>query len=252
MIPNKEGNPKSIIRNAIVALSRDQAFENTVGRDMLRDETMVLAALPWSGNGHAFPRAWNDNDDRMCACWLQEQGVIIGVPMVAEAMQAVAALSPYHPVIDYLKRTEWDGIHRVEDVPVKFLGCEPSDYAGQVFLKWMISGVARVCQPGVKADCALVLEGPQGLGKSSALKALSSPWFTDEIAALGTKDAAEQTLGIWVVELAELDALIRASDIAAAKAFMSRSTDRFRMSYGRRVAEHPRQCIFAATSNRGD
>ena len=61
----------------------------------------------------------------------------------------------------------------------------------------MISGVARIYQPGCKADCALVLEGPQGIGKSTVLRNLSYPWFTDEIAAFGTKDASEQTIGVW-------------------------------------------------------
>jgi predicted P-loop ATPase len=113
----------------------------------------------------------------------------------------------------------------------------------------MISAVARVYMPGCKADCALVLEGPQGIGKSTALRNLAQPWFTDEIAAFGTKDAAEQTIGVWIVELSELDAVTRAADIAHVKAFMSRQKDRFRMSYGHRVGEYPRQCVFAATSN---
>ena len=115
--------------------------------------------------------------------------------------------------------------------------------------KWMISAVARIYKPGCKADCALVLEGPQGIGKSTVLRNLSYPWFTDEIATFGTKDASEQTIGVWIVELSELDAVTRAADVTHVKAFMSRQCDRFRVSYGRRVQEYPRQCVFAATSN---
>jgi predicted P-loop ATPase len=93
------------------------------------------------------------------------------------------------------------------------------------------------------------LEGPQGIGKSTVLRNLSYPWFTDEIAPFGTKDASEQTIGVWIVELSELEAVTRAADVAHVKAFMSRQRDRFRVSYGRRVKEYPRQCVFAATSN---
>ena len=59
-------------------------------------------------------------------------------------------------------------------------------------MKEDIAAFARVTEPGCKADTALILEDRQGLGKSSALKALAQPWFTDEVADLGTKDAASQ------------------------------------------------------------
>jgi putative DNA primase/helicase len=131
----------------------------------------------------------------------------------------------------------------------QLLGVVDSEYVRAVSAKWMISAVARIYKPGCKADCALVLEGPQGIGKSTVLRNLSFPWFTDEIAAFGTKDASEQTIGVWIVELSELEAVTRAADVAHVKAFMSRQRDRFRVSYGRRVQEYPRQCVFAATSN---
>jgi predicted P-loop ATPase len=112
----------------------------------------------------------------------------------------------------------------------------------------MIAAVARVTEPGCKSDCALILEGPQGLLKSTALKTLAHPWFTDEIADFGTKDAALQLAGAWIIELPELDSISRPS-VSRIKAFMSRTTDRFRPPYGRRVVEQPRQCLFAGTVN---
>jgi putative DNA primase/helicase len=71
----------------------------------------------------------------------------------------------------------------------------------------MISAVARIFQPGVKADCCLILEGEQGSKKSTALKTIAGLWFTDEIADLGSKDATLQTQGVWVIEIAELDSM---------------------------------------------
>ena len=143
----------------------------------------------------------------------------------------------------------WDGEPRLDRWTIDYLGVADFEYVRAVSSKWMISAVARIYTPGCKADCALVLEGPQGIGKSTVLRNLSYPWFTDEIAAFGTKDASEQTIGVWIVELSELDAVTRAADVAHVKAFMSRQRDRFRVSYGRRVQEYPRQCVFAATSN---
>lgn len=115
----------------------------------------------------------------------------------------------------------------------------------------MIAAVARIMTPGCKADSILVLEGPQGAGKSSALRILADPWFTDEIAEFGSKDAAEQTSGVWLIEVSELEGMGRA-DVNKVKAFASRSTDRYRPAYGRRPKEFPRQCVMAGTCNLSD
>jgi predicted P-loop ATPase len=185
----------------------------------------------------------------MLAEWLQGEGVNVSSAVAREAVQAVAYENSYHPVLMYLDGLSWDGESRLDRWTIDYLGVADSEYVRAVSSKWMISGVARIYQPGCKADCALVLEGPQGSGKSTLLRNLSTPWFTDEIAAFGTKDASEQTIGVWIVELSELEAVTRAADVAHVKAFMSRQRDRFRVSYGHRVQEYPRQCVFAATSN---
>jgi predicted P-loop ATPase len=103
-------------------------------------------------------------------------------------------------------------------------------------------------QPGCKADQVLILEGPQGTLKSSALQALANPWFTDRISNLGSKDAAMEVAGVWLIEMSELDALMKASN-SAIKSFVSRRSDRFRPPYGKHVVDHPRQCVFAGTIN---
>ena len=123
-----------------------------------------------------------------------------------------------------------------------------TEYSRAVGSRWLLSAVARIFRPGAKADCCLILEGPQGIRKSTALRTLAGEYFTDELADLGTKDAAMQTRGVWIIELSELDSLSH-SDVARIKAFMSRTTDRFRPPYGMRLLESPRQCVFAGTVN---
>src|SRR5512132_1741296 len=103
---------------------------------------------------------------------------------------------------------------------------------------------------GAKADCCLILEGPQGIRKSTALRTIAGEYFTDELADLGSKDAAMQTRGVWIIELSEFDNLSHA-EVARIKAFMSRTTDRFRPPYGMRLVESQRQCVFAGTVNHG-
>lgn len=84
--------------------------------------------------------------------------------------------------------------------------------------------------------------------KSTALKMLADPWFTDEIADLGSKDAAMQTRDVCIIEIAELDSMSRA-DVCKIKGFISRTTDRFRPPYGKRLIESPRQRAFAGSVN---
>jgi predicted P-loop ATPase len=93
-----------------------------------------------------------------------------------------------------------------------------------------------------------IMEGKQGLMKSTAIKALFDPWFTDEIEQLGTKDASMQVAGVWGIEVSELDAMSKA-EVSKVKAFLTRTTDRFRPPYGRRVTQHPRGCIFIGSTN---
>src|SRR5690349_20482256 len=114
----------------------------------------------------------------------------------------------------------------------------------------MISAAASAYKPGCKVDHALILEGLERAGKSSALAALvpDGSWYTDEITNLGSKDAAQDLRGKWLIELAELSAMNR-SEVETAKAFMSRSTDHYRPSYGRRSQDFPRECVFGGTTN---
>ena len=142
-----------------------------------------------------------------------------------------------HPVRDYLDALRWDGVPRLEHWTITYLGAEDTPLNRAFGSRWMISAVARIMQPGAKADHMLILEGPQGAKKSSALKALAgADWFTDELAEIGSKDAAQQMRGIWIIEIAELDAISRA-EVSRIKAFLTRTTDRYRPPYERYIVD---------------
>jgi predicted P-loop ATPase len=142
----------------------------------------------------------------------------------------------------------WDGTRRIDEWLSDYLGVERTDYSDAVGARWLISAVARIFKPGVKADCYLILEGDQGIRKSTALKTIAGEWFTDEIAELGSKDAAMQTRGVWIIEIAELDSMSK-TEVGKIKGFMSRAVDRFRPPYGKRPVDSPRQCVFAGSVN---
>lgn len=249
LITSKNG-PRAILANAITALRHAPEWDQIFQFDMFRQQTMLRGKAPWSLVYE--DRQWEDVDDIRVSNWLQHAGIVVGREIAAQSVEIVAKDRAFHPVTDYVKRCTWDADkHALDEWTIKYLGTDDTPFIRAAASKWMISAVARIMRPGCKADCALILEGPQGRGKSTALKALFHPWFTDEIADLGTKDAAMQLPGAWCLEIAELDAMHR-SDVAKIKAFMSRTADRFRPAYGARVIEQPRQNVFAGTVNHNE
>ena len=190
-------------------------------------------------------------DDLACCDWLQHEKINVSAAITADAVELVAHDCPYHPVKDYLLSCKWDGTKRLDTMMAVYFGAQLSPYSRAIGRMLMVSAVARIFDPGCKVDTLTVLEGKQGLLKSTAIKALFEPWFTDEIADLGSKDAAMQCAGVWCIEIAELDAMNKA-EVSKVKAFLSRTADRYRPPYGRRVIERPRSCIFFGSTNNRD
>jgi len=240
-----EGRILPVLANAIAAFRHAPEWGGVLAFNEFGFGTVVLKPAPWGvvPNGE-----WTDHEDRLATEWLQRQGILVSVEVAGQAVQTVARDHPFHPVRTYLQGLEWDGVERVDRWLSSYLGAEDTEYSRAVGSRWLISAVARIFRPGAKADCCLILEGPQGIRKSTALRTLAGQYFTDELADLGSKDAAMQTRGVWIIELSELDSLSH-SEVARIKAFMSRTTDRFRPPYGMRLVESPRQCVFAGTVN---
>lgn len=243
------GTPERNEANVIIALTSDAAFAGTIAFDEFRQEVVLMRAAPWDEAECVYPRPWEDSDDIRLAEWLQHREVNVAPLVVGRSVGAVARETRIHPVRAYLDMLTWDGTSRVEAWTSRYLGAEPTDLTHAMGSLWLISAVARVYRPGVKADHMLILEGEQGARKSTALKILSGEdWFTDELPDLGSKDAAIHMQGVWIVEIAELDAIGRA-EVSRIKAFLTRTTDRFRPPYGRHTVEIKRQCVFAGTVN---
>jgi predicted P-loop ATPase len=246
--PTKDGSgePKALLANAIVALRRAPEWDGVLSFNEFTLSTVTQRAPVFGGAAGA---EWTDHEDRLFADWLQHHEILVPVEIAGQAVQAVARDRTFHPVRDYLDGLKWDGAQRIDGWGSLYLGVEPTPYTSAVAARFLIGAVARVINPGCKLDCAFILEGEQGIKKSTALRTMAEPWFSDELCELGSKDASLQTMGVWVIELSELEVLTR-GEVGKIKAFMSRSIDRFRPPYGRHLIESPRQCVFAGSVNR--
>lgn len=245
----KRGDPKPVLINADIALRYSPEWDGVLAFDAFKQKIRVVKPPPIGGD---CPRDWSDEDDTKAAVWMQSNGIYVGRDMVSAAVHSIAAEHSVHAVRDFLTEIVWDEKPRVETWLVDYLGVEKNEYSMSVGRMWLISAVARIMQPGCKADYMLVLEGDQGVKKSSALEELcGQQWFCDHQPDLHNKDAQMQLFGSWIIEWAELDALSRA-DITAVKSFITRRVEKLRPPYGRYIVEVPRQCVFAASTNERD
>lgn len=259
-LQKSNGRAKKTLANALIPLRADPAWKGALHYNDFSHRIEIHRELPWrapsapaieTGPSGLEPRAWGEYDDLMLTEWLQNIGIEIATKIAGEAAYTVARENAYHPVKNFLGALKWDGTARIEKLLITYFGADDTLYHREIGRRWLISGVARIlgAGPDCKADCVLVLEGKQGLQKSTALKVLSSPWFLDDLRQFGSKDAAMKIAGRWIIEIAELTAMNEVT-VEACKAFFGQTMDCFRPPYGRRVIDAPRQCIFAASTNK--
>lgn len=250
----ENGEPSSSIANAMLYMLNHEGIAGTLAHNEFTGATLWLTQ-PKLIDDFADSReikpmsAVTDDEATLVQLWLQQHGQHHEHPTVQRLIDAAAKTKCFHPVRDYLNSIDWDGTERVHNFLHRYLGAPDDAYTRLVSRIWLVGAVARVMRPGCKMDTMPILEGPQGIGKSTAIRRLHGDTFsTDQLSDLGTKDAQQEIRGLWVVELAELDKLLKAMT-STAKRFLSSLADRYRPSYGRRIVEVLRQMLFVGSVN---
>lgn len=195
-------------------------------------------------------RMWNDGDDSNLRCSIENKYGLYHLQKYYDAFNVVARTKSFHPIKELIEAGEWDKQPRIDKFLTDILKCEKSNYHREVSRMIFYGGIHRLYQPGCKFDYMPILIGKQGCGKSSVVKwlALHDSYYGD-ISSIEGKDALENIQGVWMCELSELLAMVKTKDVEAMKSFITRTTDRFRESYGRRTKEYPRSCVFIGTTN---
>ncbi len=238
----------SNLAKALETMRGDPALANIFAYDEMLQAFVLTGPLPGKNEWHL--RTVSDVDVGLVQEYLQLHGLEnVSKDTTHQAVDIRAHERAFHPVRDYLDSVKWDGTERVGAWLHSYLGAELSPYTAGIGQMFLISMVARIFEPGAKADYMLVLEGSQGTRKSTACQILGGQWFSDALPDVGQgKDVAQHLPGKWLIEIAEMSAMSRA-EAAALKAFITRDTERYRPSYGRREVIQPRQCVFIGTTN---
>lgn len=245
---DSRGKLENTVRNELLALTHDLDFANFAFNEMA-NRVQVTGPVPWERpRDNKF---WRDADTAQLKSILDVRYMPFSTRNHDVAFIKVADDRRFHPIREYLDALPaWDQVKRVDTLLIDYFGAEDNDYTRAVCRKSIVAAVARVMHPGVKFDSVLILNGPQGIGKSTFYAKLAGEWFSDSLSLTDMKDkaAAEKLQGYWILELGELAGMKKA-DIECVKSFLSRTDDEYRPSYGRTVESHPRQCIIVGSTN---
>lgn len=249
LITSANGNTAGCLANAVTKLRESPL---TLSFNEFSSRMVHETTSPWGTRGD-----FDDYDAAKAAEYLQHNGVMVQSSIAREAALVVSHDRKIHPPRDFLNSLKWDGKPRVDRWMTDYLGGPDSELQWTISAAWTISAVGRIMRPGCIAKQMIVLEGPQNKGKSLALRAITNghldgdtgvQWFRDGMPEIDHKDIGQFMQGVWIIEIAELEA-IRGKAWSRVKSFVSSPVDSFRWSFGHYLKDHPRSCIFAASTN---
>ena len=225
----RNGTIKDTMANISAILRHDPNLQGIV-YNQFSNLLDVREALPWQ----QVKPGWSDTDLACAKLYFEHCYDIWSPTKFKDALLAVTSAERlYHPVRDYLESLVWDGVPRLDTLLIDYLGADDTPYVRAATRKTLTAGVARIYEPGVKFDSILVLNGPQGIGKSTFFARLGKKWYSDSLTIADMKDktAPEKLQGYWLLEISEL-AGMKKMDVETVKSFITRTDDKYRQSYG--------------------
>jgi putative DNA primase/helicase len=243
---DKSGHVKNTLHNLTLILENDPNLKGVVFNQLL-DGMEIKGEVPWKHPS----KFWRDADDAQLISYVDTHYGTFSARNYDIAVTKVADDRAYHPIREFIESLpEWDKVPRVDTLLVDYLGAADTAYVRAVTRKTLCAAISRVLRPGCKFDSMLVLNGPQGVGKSTLIAKLAGEWFSDSLNLGDTKDktAAEKLQGYWILEIGELAGLKKA-EVETLRSFLSRQNDIYRAAFGKRATPHLRQCVFFGTTN---
>ena len=246
---NTKGEYNNSANNLNIIIQHDQFIKNAFKRNMFDNKVYITRSMPW--RSIPAPEPVRDVDYSGVRNYIECVYGIVASQKVDDAMALEFEKKKFHPIREYLSSQIWDGQQRLDTLLIDYFGAEDNIYTRAAIRKTLVAAVARVFEPGVKFDTALILVGEQGTYKSTFVKRLGMDWFSDTFTTVQGKESFEQIQGAWLIEMAELSGLKKA-EVESIKHYISKREDMFRPAYGRVVETYKRQCVFFGTTNNKD
>lgn len=242
-----EGKLKKDPFNLEILLQSDPDLKGRLGYNEFTGIFGKTGQFPWEKEANPD---WMDEDTAQLKSLINHRyELLFGDDRIIDTLIVVSQKNRYNPVKDFIRTEEWDGVSRIGDVFIDYLGAEETPYVREVTELWFAAAVARIYKPGCKFDDVPILDGSQGIGKSTLIEKIAGEWFTDSITKLdGNKDDLQLMSRVWLIELGELASMNR-TDVDAAKRFISSKEDHYRAPYGRRPIVQKRNSVFIGTTN---
>lgn len=246
---NTKGEYDNSANNLNIIIQHDQFLKDVFKLNIFDNKRYVTRSLPWRKVDTVEPL--RDVDYSGVRNYIECVYGIVSSQKVDDALALEFEKKKFHPIREYICAQKWDGIPRVNTLLIDYFGAEDNAYTRAAIRKTLVAAVARVFEPGIKFDTALILVGEQGTYKSTFVKKLGMEWFSDTFTTVQGKESFEQIQGAWLIEMAELSGLKKA-EVESIKHYISKREDMFRPAYGRTVETYKRQCVFFGTTNNKD
>lgn len=239
----------STVDNILIILENDPRLKGRFAFNEFEQRECIVKPLPWKQK-EKDAGYFTDADVANLAHYLEKAYEITSMPKLENALKVIFTRYAFNPIKDYLKSLKWDRNKRIDTLLIDYLGAEDNAYTRAAIRKALVAAVARIFQPGVKFDYMLTIVGVQGIGKSTFIQklAVNDSWYSESFSTIHGKEAQESVQGVWLGEMGELAGLKKA-DVESIKHFISTRFDRYRVSYGKRTENFPRQCVFFGTTN---
>lgn len=246
----EKGGIASSIQNCVIVFDNDPTFAGKISRNLLTETDDIIGSVSWQRSTTRF----DDQDLPHVLLYFEQHYGIRSEKSIENAFKVVASKHSFHPIQQYLRGLHWDGVPRIRGALRHFLGADESEYNEACLRVFMLGAVERIFEPGSKFEMMLVLTGGQGAGKSTFIRflAIKDEWFSDDLRKLDDEKIYQRLAGHWIMEMSEMVATANAKSIEDIKSFLSRSKDTYKFPYDRYAADHPRQCVFAGTTNKTD
>ncbi|MFT8414282.1 MAG: virulence-associated E family protein [Oenococcus oeni] len=169
-----------------------------------------------------------------------------------QAINGLAHAHSYNPLTDYLDSAfkDWDQKQHINGFMHKYLGVKQTDFNVRMFALWLVEAVTKAYRPTSQADYVLLLQGGQGVGKTTFFKALAvnPEWYTDSFNDFKSKDNFATMLGAWIVNDDEMTAS-KNSKMSETKKFITQTILQFRAPYERTPRTFTKNFVIGMTTN---